>query len=67
MTIIESYYQRLLDSKQPKPIRGQVVEFYRTCNNISLTACTFKTTRKTVRKLVQRYQNEGPGGLENRP
>jgi len=66
MTIIENYYERLLDSKQPKMIRKQIIEFYNTCTNISLAARTFKTTRKTVRKLVRRYSSEGEGGLEDR-
>jgi hypothetical protein len=29
MTIIEDYYQRILDSKCPAAIRKQLVEFYR--------------------------------------
>lgn len=29
MTIVENYYQRILDSKYPGAIRKQIVEFFR--------------------------------------
>ncbi len=66
MTVVENYYQRILDSKSPATIRKQLVEVYNTTKNISLVARLFKTTRKTVRKIVRRYQAEGEAGLMNR-
>jgi len=66
MTIRESYYQRILDSKNPAAIRKQILEAYNASRNISLVARAFKTTRKTVRKIIQRFRAEGEEGLKDR-
>lgn len=49
-------------------MRFQVVQFY-FANGMdkSLTALAFGTTRKTVRKIVERYRVEGQEGLKDRP
>jgi transposase len=46
-------------------IRFQMVH-YALDNNISLAAEQFGTTRKTVRKWLRRYLNEGTSGLVDR-
>jgi len=41
MIIRESYYQRILDSKNPAAIRKQILEAYNASKNISLVARAF--------------------------
>ncbi|MGB9721075.1 MAG: helix-turn-helix domain-containing protein [bacterium] len=66
MTPIENYYQRILDSKCPSAVRKQIVDVYNSTRNISFVARFFKTTRKTVRKIIRRYESEGADGLKDR-
>ena len=63
MPPMESYYQRILDSKCPAAIRKQIVEFYNTTGNISLVARVFRTTRNTARKIVRRYHQSDTSPL----
>ena len=63
----EPYHERLRDAKDPAGFRRKVVQFCLEHNrNISLTARTFRTTRKTVRKWLQRFENDPAHGLSDR-
>ncbi|MCF6200907.1 MAG: hypothetical protein L3J42_02075 [Hydrogenimonas sp.] len=52
---ILSYSDFLKDSNEPIRIRLAMVKRYREVGNISLVAKEFKTTRKTVRKWIERF------------
>jgi len=63
----ETYHERLRDAKDPAGFRRKVVQFCLEHNrNISLTARTFRTTRKTVRKWLRRFENDPAHGLSDR-
>ncbi|MCF6205389.1 MAG: hypothetical protein L3J47_00650 [Sulfurovum sp.] len=52
---ILSYSDFLKDSNEPIRIRLAMVKRYREIGNVSLVAKEFKTTRKTVRKWIERF------------
>ena len=63
----ESYAERIRDAKDPAGFRRKVVQFcLEHDRNISLTARTFRTTRKTVRKWLARFEESPTKGLEDR-
>ena len=53
---ILTYSDFLKDSKEPLELRKAMVARYKELNSISAVALEFKTTRKTVRKWVSRFE-----------
>jgi len=59
-----AYTDFLKDSSEPLQIRLAMIKRYREVLNISLVAKEFNTSRKTVRKWVQRFTG-AVGSLRN--
>jgi len=60
-----NYYEALMQMKNIYNIRKKMVE-YALENGISAAANNYGTTRKTVRKWLNRYINNGTKGLQDR-
>lgn len=67
MIATEVYYDRLRDSKDPESYRRSMIDFFLAHGeNVSKTARTFRTSRPTVLKWVQRFRKQGQRGLRDR-
>jgi len=67
MIASEVYYDRLRDSKDPESYRRSMIDFFLAHGeNVSETARTFRTSRPTVLKWVQRFRKQGQRGLRDR-
>jgi len=53
---ILTYKDFLKDSKEPLELRKAMIRRYQELNSISAVALEFHTTRKTVRKWVNRFK-----------
>ena len=51
----------------PVLARKGLIRAYEELGSISAVAKAFGTTRKTVRKVLRRWDKEGESGLKNRP
>src|SRR3972149_4938212 len=67
---LETYRERIADSRHPRGVRQRLVQHYLERRSVSLTARAFRCDRKTVRLWVQRYQPGGgaaPPGRRSQP
>lgn len=58
------YYQIIQDMKTKFNFRYHVVEYAKT-HSVTEAAREFQTTRKTVRKWMKRFKQQGLRGLED--
>src|SRR3972149_4871294 len=63
---LETYRERIADSRHPRGVRQRLVQHYLERRSVSLTARAFRCDRKTVRLWVQRYQQGGWAALLDR-
>ncbi len=64
---LETYRERIADSRHPRGVRQRLVQHYLESDNVSLTARAFRCDRKTVRLWVARYRQGGwPALLDRR-
>lgn len=63
--IEETYFERIIDSKNPTKIRLKILEYLFKSKNVSETAKVFRVSRKTIKKWEARYYKNGIEGLKD--
>lgn len=62
-----NYFERIKDSSKPEKLRLRMIEILKENDyNVAKTARMLHTTRKTVMKWWERYQEEGIEGLHDK-
>lgn len=62
----ETYFERIIDSKNPAKVRLKILQYLFKCKNVSETARIYKVSRKTIRKWEARYYKDGINGLKDK-
>jgi transposase len=63
----KNYFERIKDSSKPEKLRLRMIEILKDNDyNVAKTARMLHTTRKTVMKWWERYQEEGIEGLHDK-
>ncbi len=63
--VMETYSERIKDSKDPAKIRLRILEYLFECKNLSETSRVFNVSRKTIRKWEIRYYEKRAEGLKD--